>query len=138
MYSRKCLEVQERNLDVEVNLAGANLPVHLFNHILVYIFIVYRASCYDGSVLGSQGAELLHCDYGITQQWLLEATTQPCWDSGSDDTRTQHTDYRQQFGFSTPLSTTDPSSASPSWIDNDSWNDKEKGLLEKGLVKMYT
>ncbi|PNF26239.1 hypothetical protein B7P43_G02679 [Cryptotermes secundus] len=91
------------------------------------------ASCYDGSVLGSQGAELLHCDYGITQQWLLEAATQPCWDSGSDDTKAPHTDDRQQYGFSTPLSTTDPSSASPNWIDNDSWSDKEKGLLEKGL-----
>lgn len=126
------------NLDVQVSLAVTFLPVYLFSHILVGIFNVYRASCYDGSVLGSQGAELLQCDYGITQQWLLEATTQPCWDSGSDDTRTPHTDDRQQFGFATALSTTDPSSASPNWIDNDSWNDKEKGLLEKGLVKMFT
>jgi hypothetical protein len=123
-------------VDVQVSLAFAFLPVSLCSHILVGIFIVYRASCYDGSVLGSQGAELLHCDYGITQQWLLEATAQPCWDSGSDDTRTPHTYDRQQFGFSTPLSTTDPSS--PNWIENDSWNDKEKGLLEKGLVKIFT
>lgn len=119
-------------------MAVAFLLVCLFRHILVGVLNVYRASCYDGSVLGSQGAELLHCDYGITQQWLLEAATQQCWDSGSDDTKTPHTDDRQQFGFSTPLSTTDPSSASPNWIDNDSWSDKEKGLLEKGLVKMYT
>jgi len=99
---------------------------------------VYRASCYDGSVLGSQGSELLHCDYGITQQWLLETATQPCWDTGSDDAKTLHPDDRQQFGFSTTLSTTDPSSASSHQIDNDSWNNKEKALLEKGLVKIYT
>jgi hypothetical protein len=36
------------------------------------------------------------------------------------------------------LSTADPSSASSHQIDNDSWSDKEKALLEKGLVKMYT
>jgi hypothetical protein len=95
---------------------------------------VYRTSCYEGSVLGSQGTELLQCDYGITQQWLLEATAQPCWDSGSEDTKPIHTDDRQQFGFSTPLSTT-LSSASSNWID-DSWSDKEKALLEKGLVCM--
>jgi hypothetical protein len=105
---------------------------------VVGIFRVSRASCYDGSVLGSQGSELLHCDYGITQQWLLETATQPCWDTGSDYPKTLHPDDRQQFGFSTPLSTTDPSSASSHRIDNDSWSDKEKALLEKGLVKMYT
>jgi hypothetical protein len=102
--------------------------------ILCDLFNVYRSSCYEGSVLGSQGAELLHCDYGITQHWLLEAVTQPCWGSGSDDTKTLHTDDRQHFGFSTALSTTDPSSTSSDWTDNDSWDDKEKVLLEKGLV----
>jgi hypothetical protein len=80
----------------------------------------------------------LHCDYGITQQWLLETATQPCWDTGSDDAKTLHPDDRQQFGFATPLSTTDPSSASSHLIDNDSWSNKEKALLEKGLVKMHT
>ncbi|XP_069674702.1 histone H2A deubiquitinase MYSM1-like [Periplaneta americana] len=85
-------------------------------------------SCYDGSVLGSQGTELLQCDYGITQQWLLDTAGQPCWYSNPDDTKNISTDG-QQFVFST----SDPSPASSNWIENDSWNDKEKTLLEKGL-----
>ncbi|XP_066992646.2 histone H2A deubiquitinase MYSM1 [Anabrus simplex] len=61
------------------------------------------ASCCDG------GGELLHCDYNIGSQWLLDNTTQPCWYTSSDPAETLT-------------------------VGSDSWTEKEKALLEKGLV----
>nr|CAD7260363.1 unnamed protein product [Timema shepardi] len=89
------------------------------------------SSCYDGGVLESHGTDLLHCDYNMSSNWLLD-TTQP-WYSMAEDNKSLQSDDRQQHNFSTSMSTVDPLPTSSCIEENDQWNVKEKDLLQKGL-----
>nr|CAD7587716.1 unnamed protein product [Timema genevievae] len=89
------------------------------------------SSCYDGGVLESHGTDLLHCDYNMSSNWLLD-TTQP-WYSMAEDNKSPQSDDRQQHNFSTSLSSVDPLPTSSCIEENDHWNEKEKDLLQKGL-----
>nr|CAD7459538.1 unnamed protein product [Timema tahoe] len=89
------------------------------------------SSCYDGGVLESHGTDLLHCDYNMSSNWLLD-TTQP-WYSMAEDNKSLQSDDRQQHNFSTSLSSVDPLPTSSCIEENDHWNEKEKDLLQKGL-----
>nr|CAD7194149.1 unnamed protein product [Timema douglasi] len=89
------------------------------------------SSCYDGGVLESHGTDLLHCDYNMSSNWLLD-TTHP-WYSMAEDNKSLQSDDRQQHNFSTSMSTVDSLPTSSCIEENDQWNVKEKDLLQKGL-----
>lgn len=84
--------------------------------------LLFRSSCYDGSVLGAQVADQLLHDC-INPSWLLESS-QHCWLSPTLEDRQR----------SSPAAA-DERESSP-WEESDSWTEREKSLLDKGIVSL--